>query len=161
YQAMGSNPDQATVEKMLDETYSTVNLAAKATKSANALIQFYEDTLKAHNLTPITVADTALTNLNTYTGKLNTHLSSLLTDTNTLKTDKESIVEKQQSLDQTTAGADALDIQSAQLNVTKSQNSVTDAQNTLADYTVRAPFAGTIAKLDINKGDQADSGTAA
>jgi RND family efflux transporter MFP subunit len=52
-------------------------------------------------------------------------------------------------------------VQSAQLNVTKAQNALLDAQNALADYTIRAPFAGTIAKVDVKKGDQASSGTSA
>ncbi len=161
YQALGSAPDTATIEKMLQETYVAVSLAAKATKSINAFVQFYVDTINNHNQTPSSVATAALTSLNTYTGTLNTNQSALLTDTSELKSDKQTITEKQQSLAQTNAGTDALDLQSAQLNVTKAQNALTDSENTLSEYTIRAPFAGTIAKVDIKKGDQASSGTSA
>jgi RND family efflux transporter MFP subunit len=84
-----------------------------------------------------------------------------LSDTTALKSDEQSIIEKQQSLDQTNAGTDTLDLQSAELTVTKAQNALLDAQNTLADYAIRAPFAGTIAKVDVKRGDQASSGTSA
>lgn len=161
YQTQRDSSDPATIEKLLSETYTTVQLASKATKSINAFIQFYEDTLTAHNNTPSSVADTALVDLNTYTGTLNTHLSTLLNDTTTLKSDKQTITEKQQSLEETQAGTDALDLQSAQLNVTKAQNTLSDAQTTLADYTIRAPFTGTIATLSLNRGDEASPSTAA
>jgi RND family efflux transporter MFP subunit len=160
YQSLGSSPDSGTIEKVLNETYKTVSATSKAVKSANAFIQLYEDVLKGKNLTPVASATTALTNLNVYTGKLNTHLSTLLADTNSLKQDKQDIVEKQQSLDQTTAGADALDIKSQQLAVTKAANALTDAQNALANYSVRAPFDGTLAALSVKKFDTAGSGSA-
>ena len=130
-----------------------------AIKSANALVQLYEDTLKAQQQTPLAVADTQLTSLASYTNNLNPHLSAVLNDSNTIVTDKQSIVEKQQSLDQTKAGADPLDIRSSQLSVTKAQNSLADAQATLAKYYVRAPFAGTIASVPANAYAQAGSGT--
>ena len=159
YQALGDSPDNASVEKALSESYSAVQLAAKAVKSANAFIQLYVDIEKGHDHAPASAATTALTNLNTYTGKLNSHLSTLLSDTNSLKQDKQAIVEKQQSLDQTTAGADSLDVRSSQLSLTKAQNALQDAQNNLADYYVRAPFAGTIAAVNVKKYDSASSGT--
>lgn len=53
-----------------------------------------------------------------------------------------------------------LDIQSAQLTLTKAQNAYQDALDTLADYSVRAPFAGTIAKVNLQKFDQAGGSTA-
>lgn len=161
YQLLGNSPENASIEKSHTDTYTATNLALRAAKSASAFIQLYKDTMTAHNRTPSSVASTAITSLSTYTTTLNDHASGLLSDSDSLKTAKQSIVEKQQSLDETNSGADALDIQSAQLNVTKAKNAVTDAQNTLADYAIRAPFAGTIAKVDMKKGDSASSGTAA
>lgn len=160
YQALGNAPDQASIEKALSDAYSAVQLMAKATKSTNAFIQLYEDVLKAQSLTPVSAADTALGDLNSFTGKLNTHLSTLLSDTASLKQDKQSIVEKQESLDELNAGTNSLDLRSSQLSVTKAQNALQDAQNTLANYYVRAPFDGTIAAVDVKKYDTAGSGSA-
>ncbi len=160
YQALGNSPDNATIEKVLNETYTATQLLSSAVKSADGFMQLYLDTYKAQNLTHITLADTQITSLNTYSSQLNSHLSSLLSDTSSLKQDKQNILEKQESLDETTAGANNLDLRSAELGVTKAQNSLTDAQNNLANYYVRAPFGGTIASVAVKKYDSAGSGTA-
>lgn len=160
YQAFGQNPDQVALEKMLNDTYTTTNLLSRALKSNNTFVQFYSDTMTNNSIRPSSVATTALTDLNTYIGTVNTHLSTLLAHISSLKSNKQTVIEKQQSLDETNAGTDALDLQSSQLSVTKAENALLDAQNDLADYSVRAPFAGTLAKVDAKKGDSASAGTA-
>jgi HlyD family secretion protein len=52
-----------------------------------------------------------------------------------------------------------LNVQSAQLSLAKSQEALTQAETAAADYTVVAPFSGTIATVPVNKYDQASSGT--
>lgn len=100
-----------------------------------------------------------------------------------------SIVEKQEALTKLKAGADELDIRSAELTVKQRQyalddarsksetndeidlssarltlrqreNALADAQEKLADYSVRAPFDGTVAQISLKKGDNASSGAA-
>lgn len=161
YQALGNKPDNASIEKALTDSYTAVQLTAKALKSTNALVQLYVDIYEAHDFTPASAATTALTNLNTYTGTINSHLTTLLSDTNSLKQYKQSIVEKQQSLDETLAGADSLDVRSSELSVIKAQNALQDAKNTLADYFIRAPFDGIVASLDIQKGQTVGSAAVA
>lgn len=161
YQSLGNAPDNASIEKTLSDSYAAIQLAATALKSANAFIQLYADTYKARGFAVSPAATTALANLNTYTGKANTHLSTLLSDTNSLKQDTQSITEKQQSLDETIAGADPLDIRNAKLSVTKAQNALQDAQNNLENYYIRAPFAGTIAAVNVKRYDSASSAAAA
>lgn len=160
YQSLGTAPDTAAIEKSLTDSYAAVRLIARALKSSTTFIQLYIDTSKAHNFTPSSVATAAITSLAGYTNTVNSHLSSLVSYTNSLKQDKQSIDEKQQSLDDILAGADDLDVRSAQLSVTKAKNALQDAQNNLADYYVRAPFAGTIAAVQVKKYDSVGSGTA-
>lgn len=160
YQALGNAPDNASIEKALVNSYTAVQLAAKALKSANAFIQLYVDVLEVRSITPASAATAALTDLNTAIGKINTHLSTLFSDTNSLKQDKQDIVEKQQSLDETVAGTDSLDMRSSQLSVIKAENSLRDAQTTLADYYARAPFAGTIAAVAAKKYETASGALA-
>ena len=160
FQALGSAPDQATIEKMLSETSQTSALLATAAKSSYDLIQFYSDQLTQNGITPKTIATTQITNLNTYQSKLQTHITNLLSDQNSIATGKDSITEKEQTLAQTQQGTDPIDLQSAELSVTKSQNSLQDAQDALANYYIRAPFSGTIASVAVNKYDQAGSGSA-
>lgn len=160
FKSLSATPDQATIEKILQETYTTASLVATAAKSSNDLIQFYSDQLTRAGATPKAIAAVQITNLQSYQTKAQAHITALLSDTNSLQSDKDGIAEKQQTLDQTKAGADAIDVQSAQLNVTKAQNALADAQTALADYYIRAPFGGTVASVAVHKFDQAGSGSA-
>ncbi len=160
FKSLTSTPDQAAIEKILNETYKTTGLVATAAKSSYDLVQFYSDQLTQNGFTVKTVANTQITTLNSYQTKLQTHLTSLLGDRNNLATDKNSIVEKQQSLDQTNSGTNSLDLASAQLTVVQRQNALADANQTLSNYYIRAPFAGTISAVAVHKYDQAGSGTA-
>ena len=166
YKAIARSSDDATVEKILQETYDTSKSISEAVKSANNLIQFYEDKLTERNLKPAAIADTHLASLNTHTGKTNTHITNLLNAKNTILNDQQTITnaertiaENTQSLAKLEAGADTLDIASAKLTVTQRENALADARSTLADYSIRAPFTGTVGKLTVNKGDTVSSGT--
>jgi HlyD family secretion protein len=123
------------VLKLLKETYNTTQLISDALGKINALVQFYEDTLKSNSQTPSSIADTQLTNFSSYTSKVNSHLSALLTDQNTLV-------------------VDPIDIQSSELSVTNAQNALQDAKDNLANYYIRAPFDGKIGTVSVNKYDQ-------
>ena len=46
------------------------------------------------------------------------------------------------------------------MSVTQKENALQDAQDNLSNYYVRAPFNGTLSKLDVHRGDPASSGTA-
>jgi RND family efflux transporter MFP subunit len=154
------------IEDLITETYNTTKDLAEAVKDTNNLIQFYKDKLTEHNITPSATADTHLTSLNTYTSKTNSHLLNLLSVKTSITNDKQAIsnsdltiAEKTASLAKLEAGTDTLDLQSQELNIKQKENALLDAQQTLADYYVRAPIDGTIAELDVKKGDSVSSGT--
>lgn len=162
YKAADRLSDKATIENLLDQTYNTAKNMADAVKSINNFIQFYEDNLSKRSILPPAAAATQLSSLNTYTGKTNTQLSNLLAIRQTIQTDKETILssgraitEKTQSLEKLKAGTDPLDIKSQELTIEQRQNSLYDAQRVLVDYTVRAPFDGVIAAVNLKVGDSA------
>lgn len=167
YKATDRTAPTTTIESLINESYATTKDIADAVKSASNLIQFYEDKLTSQNLQPASIADTQLASLNTYTGQVNSQLSNLLGSVNTIQSDKQAIVNAdrsitadQESLAKLQAGADPIDIQSSQLSVQQRQNALLDAEQTLADYSVHAPFDGTIAALNVKLGDQVGSGSA-
>lgn len=167
YKVLSRTADKATIETMLTETYTTALALSETVKSTNNLIQFYEDQVTQHNLKPATVADTQLVTLNTYTGKTNTHLTNLLNAQNTIKNDKNTIADSDRTIAETTAslakleaGTDPLDIQASLLSVKQRENALIDARETLNNYTIRAPFGGTIAKVSVKRGDSVSNGTA-
>lgn len=159
YQTFSTAPSDAEIEEMLALAYAAVESAQKSTRSANALITFYQDTMKAKSLNPVAGSNTALTSVNTYTGKLNTHFSNLVSDANNLKQYKQTIAERKENIADIKSGADELDIQSAQLSVTKAENALLDARNNLADYTVTAPFSGTISSVPVKRRETVSSST--
>ncbi|MDO8555204.1 MAG: efflux RND transporter periplasmic adaptor subunit [bacterium] len=167
YKSASRFSDTNTIESLMNKTYETTKNIAEAVKSANNLIQFYKDTLAQRNVAISPVADTQLSILNSYTGKTNNHLTNLLTAKDTLQNNKDAIVnanrtiaENTESLAKLKSGADSLDIQSSQLTIRQRENALLDAKEKLADYFVRAPFDGTIAKLDVKKADSVTSATA-
>lgn len=166
YKALDRSASTSTIEAMLTESYITALAISDAVKSANNLIQFYEDQFTQHNQKIPTLAGTQLSTLNTYMGTTNTHLTDLLAMQTSIKTDKNtindasrSINEDEQSLAKLRLGSDPLDIASAELTVTQKQNALLDAETALADYTVRAPFDGTLSKLSVKLSDPSGSAT--
>ncbi|MFA5714460.1 MAG: efflux RND transporter periplasmic adaptor subunit [Candidatus Paceibacterota bacterium] len=166
YKATSRFSDKATIEALISETYDTTKAVAEAIKSANNLIEFYKYTLSDKHQSYNSVADTHLSSLNGYTSKTNSHLSTLLSAKNTIADDKDSIVSadrsikvKELSLEKTKEGSTDLEIRTQELAVEQKEADLVDAQKTLAKYSIRAPFNGTIASVDVSNGDTANSGT--
>ncbi|MBU6141542.1 HlyD family efflux transporter periplasmic adaptor subunit [Patescibacteria group bacterium] len=149
YKAASRFSASTTIDALITETYATTKTIADAVKSSTNLIQLYEDNLTNVNLQPQALADTYLSNLNSYTGLTNSHVSSLLGITNSIQSDKDAI---------TNAG---ISIQAQELSLQQSKNALADAQSNLAYYTVTAPLSGIVAKVDVIPGDTASSGSAA
>ena len=168
YKALDRSADKSAIEAMITETYDTTLAISEAVKSSNNLIQFFEDQMVQHNQHVPVLADTQLTTLNGFIGKSNTHLTDLISIGATIKKDKSTIADAVRTIDENTqslaklkAGTDPLDIEGSELTVKQRQNAVLDAQEKLSQYYVRAPFAGTVAKVSLKKGDSASSGAVA
>ncbi|OGZ06361.1 MAG: hypothetical protein A2845_01020 [Candidatus Lloydbacteria bacterium RIFCSPHIGHO2_01_FULL_49_22] len=166
FKALTRTSDPANIEELITETYDTALAISDAVKSANNLIQFFEDQMTQNNKKIPALADTQLATLNSYTGKANTLLTDLLGMATTIKNDKNAIIDATRSIDEGTqslaklkAGTDTLDLRSSQLTVDQRNATLQDAKNALADYYLRAPFNGTIAKLNSKKGDSVSSAT--
>lgn len=139
--------DEATIEFLIDETYETVKSVSDAIKSANNLIQFYQDKLTEHQITVNTLSTTHLSALNTYTGSTNTFLSNLLTNKTNIQSDKEALIEV------------GFNIADQEKKVADAKKSLKDAEDELENYSVYAPFGGTIAAVSAEMGDSVSSGT--
>ncbi|MEI6528506.1 MAG: efflux RND transporter periplasmic adaptor subunit [bacterium] len=167
YKNISRTSATSTIESVLKETYNTVKLLADSVKSMNNLIDLYQNVLTDQKMTVPAVVSSQLNTLNSYTGKTNSHVSALLGMISSIQSAKDAIdsanrtlAEKEQSLVDLQTGAAELDIKSSQLSLTQKENALIDAQTNLADYYIRAPFAGTLAKVSVNKGDSISSGAA-
>jgi len=147
YKSTSRFSDSTTIESLIDQTYETIKKVAEAVKSANNLIQFYQEELTQRGFRTQSLADTHLSSLNTYTGKTNNYLSSLLSIRDSIRNSQETFVN---------AG---FDISDQEIQVQDAENNLLEAKQKLNDYYVRAPFAGLIAAVNVEKGDSASSGT--
>lgn len=185
YKSASRYSDTQAIDLLLSETYETTKNIAEAVKGASNLILFYEDKLTERNLKPVTLADTHLSSLNTYTGKTNTHLNNLSSVKTTLQTDKETIAnteqdlkemeqnnpldlaqaertvkEKEESLAKLKASPDALDVRAKKIAIQQKEDALLSARQNLVDYFIRAPFDGVVAEVNIKIGDSLSSGAA-
>lgn len=164
YKNLDRSASRDEIEAMLRETYDTTLAVADAVKSANNLIQFYQDQMTQNGKPILTPSNTHLSTLNTYTGTANSHLTSLLSIQNTIKSNKSTILESERSIAETTlsiaqkkAGPTALERRSLDLTVKQREDDLLDAQVNAAKYTIRAPFSGTIAKVSARVGETANT----
>lgn len=165
YKAASRTSESSVLETLISETYETAKLISDAVKSSSNYIDLTQDIMKQHDVAVPAAVTSHQSALNGYTGKINSHLINLLTAKQGIEDYKKAIVnavrsiaEKTESLAELKTGPDALDIQSQELSVKQRQNSLLDAKEKLADYFIRAPFDGVIAKIDIEKGDSVSAG---
>jgi len=156
----------STISSLISQTYETTKDIAEAVKSANNLIQFYQDKLTEHGFKPSTLSSTHLSTLATYISKTNSQLASLLSSQSSLQNDEQSIInaertieEKGLSLANLKAGATELDIRAKKIAVQQQADALAVAQQNLADCSIVAPLTGIVADINVKKGDSVSSGT--
>ena len=147
YKTTSRTASGATLDTLISDTYNTTLLVSDSIKDAKNYVDFVVSSLGEQNHNTPAIITTHQTNLNSYTSKTDTDLTNLVSATTNIKSSKDTFTNSN------------LDIQSQELSLQQKQNALADAQATLADYTVRAPFSGTIASVPVQKGDNASSGT--
>ncbi len=177
--------DEAVIDSLLKETEDTTTAIAQAAKSQSNLFDAWVDSRSDHHWSTLAKVTTYQSSLSTYIGQTNGHISSLLAAEGAIKNYQDALInakrdltemeqnnpldlaaseasvkEKELSLANLKADADEFDIQTQELAVKQRENSLVDARETLADYTIKAPFNGIIAAIDIKKGDDVSSGAA-
>ncbi|MDO8676337.1 MAG: efflux RND transporter periplasmic adaptor subunit [Candidatus Azambacteria bacterium] len=172
--------DASTIENLLTETLEALKAMAQAIKSENNYLAAWSDARSLRNSTIFTQVTTYKTNLSAYSGQTNTSLSNLSSAQAAVQSYKEAVAaannqiktlaqnqpldlaaaenslsEKQSALSKLMAGADPLDIKSQELSLQQRRNALYDAQAALADYSIKAPFDGVAAKVNVKAGDSA------
>ena len=157
----------STINSLLEETYNTVINVSEAIKSANNLIQFYQDELLTHNLQPQTLSSTHLSSLASFTSKTNSEISSVSSAKKSISSYEKAIVnaentirQKELSLENLKAGADELAIRAKKISVQQKEDALLDAQQNLNSCYIKAPFDGVIAAVNVKKRDSVSANTA-
>lgn len=156
--------EHTKIETLITNTADATRQVAEAVKELNTLLDYVDN--HRDDVAPADLSGDQTT-IDSYQSKVNGHVADLLAASSAIKNAKDAIAdsdrdinEKSTSLQDVKNGSDPLDIESAQLNVQQRQTALVSAQEKLADYTIRAPFDGVIASVDIKVGDSVSSGGA-
>ena len=147
YKIISRTSDNATIEMLILQTYDTTKLISDTIKNANNYVDFVNSSIQKNNADTPAIITTHKTSLSSYTSKTNSHLLNLLSTTTSIKSYKDAFLSSD------------LDIQSAILIVRQRENSLQDTKDRLADYFIRAPFDGTITKINIKNKDTVSAGS--
>lgn len=183
YKSVSRYSDNTSIEALLSQTLETTKSIAQATKSEINYLDSWVDYRTRKKREVFSSVTSYQGDLATSLGKVNSHLSSLISSQRTLQDNREAIVnaerdlkemtqnnpldvaaaeasikEKEESLATLKKGVDPLDIRSQEITVQQRRIALADAQATLGDYTVRAPFDGIVAKIDLRKGEDVSTG---
>ncbi len=150
YKTLSRTSATSSIESLIINTYDTVKSLSDGIKDAKNTVDYVisQKSDRNQSLAVSTIAD-----INSWTGKINNNLLNLLSIKDSIINSVSTLREKQQSLIKLQNGPDPLDIRSQELSVRQKEYAY-------ADYFIRAPFDGIIAKLNVKKGDSSSSGTA-
>ncbi len=185
YKNISRDSNPAAIEAVLTETIAATKQLADAVKNETSILDFWVEYRTIHQMTVFNKVKTYQSDIAGYTSKSGSNLSSLLGIQRTLADNKQSklnaeqslkaleqnapldlaaakatLAERQASLENLKKGPEPLDIRSQEISVRERSNALADARQKLADYTIRAPFDGVVAKVSVKKRDTINSGTA-
>jgi len=167
YKSASQFSSESDIEVLLEETYQTAKAISDVTKNVGSVVQNYEDNLKDRNIVPQSFADTQLSDLSGYTTKANSYVTSLVSALtaiddakDAIDSDQLSLEEKIQELADLQTAPDESEVKSARLAVAQKQRALDDARSAREDYTIVAPFDGTVASVDVSEGDSVSTGVA-
>lgn len=168
YKAASRFSSHEEIEALIDEMYEALRSVSEAVKSAKNLVDLASDALVRREMKVPTAASAHSASLASHTGKTNGFLSSAFSARNALSSAKNAvrdaewlIKDRERALEAVAAGADPLDIASRRLAVAEREAALQDALGRYADYAMKAPFDGIVAKVAVERGDSVSSGTAA
>lgn len=155
--------DEKTREDVLMQTIDTSKAMAQAAKSEQNILDTIVDIAQGSDRTISSSITTFQTKLKSYTGTINSDLSSLLSQQSSLENIKQQIINTQRDIEllliNNLTGNNPIDLQISKNSIAQKEANLIDLKADLANYTIRAPFDGTIAKVNIKKFDSISSGT--
>lgn len=166
YKSLTRDSDNAAIEELIMDAADISAEISEALKSVDNLIRYYSDKTTERGLTPKPIATTHLTKIGGFISTANGHFTSLSSMSRAITDAKEAItkaertiVEREKSLAELDAGPDDFDVRSANIVVSEREVALADARATLADYALRAPFDGIVAKISAKRGDEVSGST--
>ncbi len=150
-----ASPEEVTA--VLKTTEKTTELIAQAVKSEQNMLDALVSNMKSEASKQ---GDTARIpqQVTTYQNSIGSALSNLNSILSSLGNARRAIESSQRSLDDTQL-TNPIDMRSQENTVAQRKAALQDAQANLANYVIRAPFAGIVAKSEMKAGDSVSGST--
>ncbi len=157
--------DKQVLEDLLDESLETVKSISQLIKTESNLIDTIIDIADKKGTTLSSSITTYQTNLRTYSNTINGNVTTISSQVSALDNAKDSVDDLEQSLEifllNNPTGDNPLSLQKSKNSLAKQEVALQDLKDELAKYTVRSTINGTMAKVDVEVGDNVSSATAA
>lgn len=165
YKSTSRTSGRDTLEKLLQDSYDMTTSVAQVAQSELNFLNTVSDLAQSYNIQLPTYFSTLSSNERTYLSTANTQQSNLASQKKALTTAKQAVVTDEQNITllqvgNTTQGTNPISLQVSAANIAAAEQNLQQLKDALADYTVRAPFGGTVATVSASKGDTS-SGTLA
>jgi HlyD family secretion protein len=159
YKQSTRDSDPATLEALLAQTVTATTDVAQALQSELNFLGQENTMATQYDVRLPSVETTLQTNARNYLTTVNNDLNSLLAEQKSIQTAKDAITTDQQNISLLqvgdTTGNNPISLQISQSSLAKQQVDLQNMEDNLADYTVVAPFAGTISAVTAVVGDNA------
>ncbi len=164
FKAQARTTDIATNNTALEETLAVVRAAAQAVKSEVNLLDTVVDLLEKNNRPRVAQLLSFQSQARGFLSTINNRVTALLSQQQSAENAAEQVTNLERDvailLVNNPSGALPIDLLIARDSIKKKEVSVTQLKTDLSHFVVRAPFAGTIAKVNAKVGDTVSPGTA-
>lgn len=151
-----------SLEAQLTSSTDTTTAIAQALQSELNLLDAVIDNNTANNVPTSSTVTTMRTNTRNYLATANSNLSALLNQQKSLDSTKQTIHDDEVAIQIYTignpTGDNPISLQSSQYSIADQERKLAQLKDDLANYTITAPFAGTLATFNLNQYDTVSSG---
>ncbi|HVW82936.1 MAG TPA: efflux RND transporter periplasmic adaptor subunit [Candidatus Paceibacterota bacterium] len=160
YKAAGLSATDDQLSTLASDTYTATQAVAEAVKDSHDFFDRVTTDENVNNFKNDSVLAGLLSRSNADGTTVGNDLSAALSARSDLVSAGQALAQAQDALAKAEGGANTLTVQQATLSLEQAQQALASAKENVADYTVVAPFSGTVASVGVKKYDQASSGTA-
>jgi multidrug efflux pump subunit AcrA (membrane-fusion protein) len=165
YKAISRTSSTAVIAATLQQSIAATTALAQAAQSEINFLSEVNDLATANGQKLPAAFATMQTNARSYLSTVNSDLNQLLAEKKTISSDMQTVTTDQQNvqLDQVgnTTGTNPISLQISANNIAKQKEDLATEASKLSDYTIVAPFAGTLSAVDSKVGDDAGSAAVA
>ena len=146
YKSISRTDTSSTIETLVSNTYNLTKDISEAIKDAQNTADYVRTQRND------SAGTTAISTIASWTNTMNADVANLLSAKNTITSSINDVAQNTANLHKLQQGATDLDIAAQQLNLQQ-------AENSYADYFIRAPFDGVLARLSVKSTDTVSGST--